>query len=902
MSADRISVQQGSKNMIGNFTVNSMSEYAIIEFPEPLLPAPALPPVLTINFSYPLLSDAAGLAKNTYKDDVSGESRDLVVSYFWPTGARYAFPSFDDPREETPFQVTLITPPSPVVALFNTPERSQYQREDGKIVHVYERSPPLPTSNLAIVIGELVSSNKTCDTDFGSSPVASWGVPGTESKLFTSMNDSCSAMQYFSRLFQQPLPTAKFDQVAIPGFSKSGLSATEGLGLVLYNQPQMLSDPKQGNATSLLALARLVSHEVAHQWLGETVSTDRWLLEGLTIYLSNLAAEAMLPPDMNPFPSFFTTTTVPGMDADQLPSSLALLNTTSRIVTIGQLASDSGKVVYTKSAAILRMLITYLNRNSESGGNFDESKLRLGRKMPGKEGSSLTSSFASASMPETSSSDADAFVKGVAAYLRDHEYENTSPQVLFDAISRTAGDNVDVGSWLSSWINQPGYPIIYAERAPSNSQQLVLTQRPVDGSKCGDGNRATRPWWVPVSYITQSKPNTVQWAVMNSTCQISIPVARKDWVLINPGRTGYYQTNYSVPIWRDLIMAARSGRLSDTDLAGLLYDARPYALNGMRDQPMALFLELSQALSQRLAAAPWAVATNTLRYMIRFVEMAAAADRTYRKCSADANEYVNKLVADARSEYSGAESNAQYTWTPRSTDSFQELNARPWVLYAGMEANNAAIQANAAALVKSGAALDLPTNLRNPVLRGAALSGDMDAWDQLRTWYQDNTELDEDERPDILSAMYSGSTANMTHQALSYLLSDMVPAEVLPDRLVVQSQTSPEAQNATWEWLDQNLYNVAGKLMAADLDVSSTLGYALLRMTAYVHSAQMQAVVNAFADKYGLPNLKQSAAYNKLLNNEILSYFYKDGCEWLARNQAIQDNAMYYSMFGWRKH
>src|ERR1019366_6530568 len=66
------------------------------------------------------------------------------------------------------------------------------------------------------------------------------------------------------------------------------------------------------------------------------------------------------------------------------------------------------------------------------------------------------------------------FRKGIAAYLRKHQYANAETGDLWDALERASGE--PVRKLMDSWIFQPGFPIVEAAVA-ADGRSLTVRQR-----------------------------------------------------------------------------------------------------------------------------------------------------------------------------------------------------------------------------------------------------------------------------------------------------------------------------------------------------------------------------------------------------------------------------------------
>ncbi|GAA1355622.1 M1 family aminopeptidase [Saccharothrix algeriensis] len=106
----------------------------------------------------------------------------------------------------------------------------------------------------------------------------------------------------FEHLLGVPFPYRGCEVVFVPDIPILAFSSP---GLIMFDDGALnaLSTREPRYATTV------VSHEVAHQWAGNLVDAEPWLVEGLATYLSRLATEELLPgsrpwsePDAAPLP------------------------------------------------------------------------------------------------------------------------------------------------------------------------------------------------------------------------------------------------------------------------------------------------------------------------------------------------------------------------------------------------------------------------------------------------------------------------------------------------------------------------------------------------------------------------------------------------------------------------
>ena len=85
-----------------------------------------------LEFSARLRSDLSGLYSSVYNDE-QGVSRKMATTQFESTGARQAFPCFDEPDMKATFAVTLETPAA-LEAISNYPEVASQPSDNSDFV------------------------------------------------------------------------------------------------------------------------------------------------------------------------------------------------------------------------------------------------------------------------------------------------------------------------------------------------------------------------------------------------------------------------------------------------------------------------------------------------------------------------------------------------------------------------------------------------------------------------------------------------------------------------------------------------------------------------------------------------------------------------------------------------
>jgi aminopeptidase N len=201
-------------------------------------------------------------------DPVDGQVYLYAASY--PDAASRTMCHFADPDLRAPVALTVTVPPS-WTCLSNGPAVIA----EGETL-TFTPTAPILSSTVAPVAGPFVRAHESVYV-----PRSRASVDGAAVADLMARSIGC-----YEELLGVPYPYPKCDAVFVHELSSLALSTP---GLIVFDQAVLdrLDEPRYAMT--------VVSHEVAHQWSGNLVSTSSWLLEGLTVYLSRLFVEEALP-------------------------------------------------------------------------------------------------------------------------------------------------------------------------------------------------------------------------------------------------------------------------------------------------------------------------------------------------------------------------------------------------------------------------------------------------------------------------------------------------------------------------------------------------------------------------------------------------------------------------------
>ncbi|MDF1662590.1 MAG: M1 family aminopeptidase [Planctomycetota bacterium] len=202
--------------------------------------------------------------------------------------SRYWFPCFDHPDIRTTLDL-IVTTPSPMIAVSNGELVSKTKDGDLSRFH-WHMEPGLPPYLITLVIGEFaVIEDSWKDVSIR------YIVPkGREEEAKQSLGRTPEMVDFLSRWTDMPYPYKRYDQVVVHDYLFGGMEHTTATTLTertLRDERALLDSSSEA----------LVSHELAHQWFGNTVTCrewpEGWLNEGFATYCENLWMEFAHGPD-----------------------------------------------------------------------------------------------------------------------------------------------------------------------------------------------------------------------------------------------------------------------------------------------------------------------------------------------------------------------------------------------------------------------------------------------------------------------------------------------------------------------------------------------------------------------------------------------------------------------------
>ncbi|MDU1934379.1 MAG: M1 family metallopeptidase, partial [Streptococcus thermophilus] len=462
-----------------NFQMDDANEAFHIELPET--------GVLTIfiEFSGRITDNMTGIYPSYYT--YNGEKKEIISTQFESHFAREAFPCVDEPEAKATFDLSLkFDAEEGDTALSNMPEINSHLREETG-VWTFETTPRMSTYLLAFGFGAL--HGKTAKTKNGTEVGVFATVAQAENSFDFALDIAVRVIEFYEDYFQVKYPIPLSYHLALPDFSAG---AMENWGLVTYREVYLLVD-ENSSAASRQQVALVVAHELAHQWFGNLVTMkwwdDLWLNESFANMMEYVSVNA-IEPSWNIFEDFQTTGVPNALQRDATDGVQSVHMEVSHPDEINTLFDSA--IVYAKGSRLMHMLRRWLG---------DE-----------------------------------AFAKGLKAYFEKHQYNNTVGRDLWNALSEASGK--DVSSFMDTWLEQPGYPVVSAEVVDDT---LILSQKQFF---IGEHEDKGRLWEIPLNTNWNGLPDTLSEERIEIPNYSQLATENNGVLRLNTANTAHYITDY----------------------------------------------------------------------------------------------------------------------------------------------------------------------------------------------------------------------------------------------------------------------------------------------------------------------------------------------------------------------
>ncbi|OAA45214.1 aminopeptidase 2 [Beauveria brongniartii RCEF 3172] len=504
---------------------------------------------LELTFDGQLNNKMVGFYRSGYTK-ADGTKGYIATTQMEPTGARQAFPCFDEPALKATFDITLIADHH-LTCLSNMPVKSETLVQSRttsttrKAVK-FDTSPIMSTYLTAFIIGEL----DYVESNLFRIPVRTYVTIDQNVEHGRHAADlGARTLELFEKEFGVDFPLPKMDQVAVLDFAEG---AMENWGLITYRAVDLLIEANAG-AGRKRRVTDIVLHELAHQWFGNLVTMEwwegLWLKEGFATWASLYGANKFYP-EWNIWADFVISSLQDALDLDSLRSSHPI---EVPVKSANEISQIFDAISYEKGCSVLRMISVHLGE--------------------------------------------DVFLKGIRDYLRKFGYRNTTTDNLWDCLSDSSGKPVT--EVMAPWTRELGYPVLSVSEDNVTKTVTIQQNRFL---RTGDVTPEDDKIVYPVILGLRTEGGIDRSMVMTDR-KITLNVPAGSFFKLNADHTSLYRTLYSPGILARLGQAAQEGILGVADRTGLVADAA--ALTAAGYAKTSTFLTLAQSFKDEASFFVW---------------------------------------------------------------------------------------------------------------------------------------------------------------------------------------------------------------------------------------------------------------------------------------------------------
>ncbi|PRP73574.1 puromycin-sensitive aminopeptidase-like [Planoprotostelium fungivorum] len=373
-------------------------------------------------------------------------------------------------------------------------------------------------------------------------PISVYAPPSRISEAQFVLKMTLFAWDYFTRQFRLNNPLKKLDIVSVDQLPVLG---SENWGIICLHSMYMLIDASTP-FSKIQRIARLVCHEVVHQWFGNLVTMpwwkDLWLKEGFARYLEYVAIEHLFP-SWRYWSYFMRDIFKLTMEYDESANTHPV---ESEVGDPKEISEIFDLMSYGKGACVLRMVSNYIGMG--------------------------------------------AFWSAIRIFLRKFSYSCAGTEDLYQALSEAS--SVDVSSIMNCWMKFSGHPVLVVDLSENSTEfqlnirqelcfrdrlnaTVVKTSRMTNKSELNREHTNT-DYNLPIRLAhcacRQVTPKNLLMNQFDTSLQWKGILSDDHHITINTGHTGFFRTCYDHNLLRRLLRAGQQDRLSLQELQGVLAD------------------------------------------------------------------------------------------------------------------------------------------------------------------------------------------------------------------------------------------------------------------------------------------------------------------------------------------
>lgn len=362
----------------------------------------------------------------------------MHTTQFESSGARMAFPCFDNPSMKAEFTLSM-TVDDGLDCISNMPVES-VSSDSGKKTFRFETTPRMSTYLLYFGIGKF---DEMTEKHYGVD-ITLTALKGHLDSTRYPIEVAAKCLEYYNNYFGIDYVLPKMHLIAVPQF---GAGAMENWGAITFREIRILVNENTSESVKR-DIAEVIAHEITHQWFGNLVTmewwNDLWLNESFATFMSIKAVDNFYP-QWDHFGDLLMIRTRGALLGDSLKSSHPIDADVKDPESVAQIFDE---ISYGKGGSILRMIEAYVG--------------------------------------------ADNFRDGISRHLKNHSYGNATGQDLWQSLEDVS--SMPVSDIMSVWIKKKGYPVVHVSR---DGQEIVLKQEQFLLS----GEKTDEIWPIPLTVV-----------------------------------------------------------------------------------------------------------------------------------------------------------------------------------------------------------------------------------------------------------------------------------------------------------------------------------------------------------------------------------------------------------------
>ena len=446
-------------------------------------------------------------------------NRRYAVTQLEATDARRMFPCFDEPAYKATFTLRATIDDGDYAISNGAVVSDTPGPGAGKHTVAFETTPVMSTYLVALVVGDFICESGAAD----GIPIRICATPDKKGQTGLALEAAGEILRFYDRYYAIKYPFKKLDVVAVPDFSAG---AMENTAAIFYRETLLLADPRTASVRVRKDIAKVLAHEMAHQWFGDLVTMrwwdDIWLNEGFANWMETKPLKAWKPEWHMELDEAESNQVA--MRLDSLQSTRPIRTNATTPDEINELFDS---IAYEKGAAVLRMVEGWLGE--------------------------------------------EAFRAGVNAYLERFKYSNARAEDFWGTLARSSGKPVD--KVMSTFVDQPGVPFVdaFVKCDAGGGIASVSQETPKSGT--------ARSWRIPVCARAPSGQVTCD---VLGEAGANLPFDTcPAWVMANAGARGYYRV--VAPPAMIEALAKDVGRLAPAERIAVLSDEWAFVRDSRRD-------------------------------------------------------------------------------------------------------------------------------------------------------------------------------------------------------------------------------------------------------------------------------------------------------------------------------